>query len=80
MRAYIASSEFQDTKFDGWKRLFLEYWRTQVLNETGRLDDIVSDDSGKQYYKAWTYTRYKEPYAKTYWPPKEPVETIEDML
>lgn len=80
MRAYVSSSEFLETSFDGWDRLFLQYWRTQVLNETGRLDDTVSDDAGNLYYKSWTYTRYREPYTKTYWPPREPIETIEDIL
>lgn len=80
MRDYISSPEFQDTHFDGWDRLFLQYWRTQVLNETGRLDDIILDDAGKHYYKSWTYTRYNAPYAKTYWPPKEPLEKIQGML
>ena len=80
MRGYIASPEFQDTDFSGWERLFLQYWRTKVLNETGRLDDIVVDDAGKQYYKSWTYTRYKEPYAEPNWPPKEPMSRIQNML
>eukprot|EP00980_Cylindrotheca_fusiformis_P010126 scaffold2253_cov119-Cylindrotheca_fusiformis.AAC.1 len=80
MRDYIASPEFQDSEFDGWDRMFLKYWRTQVLNQTDRLADIVEDDVGRKYYKSYTYTRYKEPYAKSFWPPKEPMETIKDIL
>lgn len=80
MREYIASPEFQETDFNGWERLFLQYWRTQVLNATGRLDDIVVDDAGKQYYKSWTYTKYTPPYQKAYWPPKEPMEQLKAIL
>lgn len=80
MREYIESPEFQDNDFDGWERLFLKYWRTKVLNETDRLSEIIEDDVGRKYYKSWTYARYKEPYAKAFWPPKEPMEKIKDLL
>jgi hypothetical protein len=80
MREYIESPEFQDNDFDGWERLFLKYWRTKVLNETDRLSEIMEDDVGRKYYKSWTYTRYKEPYTKAFWPPKEPMKTIIDSL
>jgi hypothetical protein len=80
MRDYIASPKFLNDNFDGWERLFLKYWRTNVLNETGRLHDIFEDDIGRKYFKSWTYTRYTPPYEEPFWPPKIPLEKIKDML
>eukprot|EP00978_Attheya_sp_CCMP212_P018052 scaffold48918_cov59-Attheya_sp.AAC.1 len=80
MRQYIASPSFQNNNFDGWERLFLKYWRHRVLKDTGRLSNIVDDDQGRKYYKSWTYTKYRPPYIKAFWPPKEPISEILDNL
>ena len=80
MREYVDSPAFRDVTFDGWDRLFLKYWRHSVLNETGRLSEIIEDETGRQYYKTWQYTRYRPRYEKTYWPPKLPMDKVKPML
>jgi len=65
MRNYVYSPAFLNNTFDaGWERLFLKYWRQSVLKDAGRLHEIVNDDQGNQYYTAWKYTTYKEPYVQ----------------
>ena len=62
MRDYVFSAAFRDNTFDtGWERLFLQYWRQKVLQDAGRLDEIVTDPEGNQYYKAWHYSPHKPP-------------------
>jgi hypothetical protein len=55
MKDYIQSPAFQDATFDGWERLFLNYWRRQLLKDTGREKDILRDEQGREYYQAWKY-------------------------
>ena len=80
MREYIKSPDFTDTTFDGWDRLFLKYWRHSVLKDSGRLDQIVQDETGRQYYKTYTYTRYRPKYEESYWPPKHPMDQVTPLL
>jgi hypothetical protein len=57
MKDYIRSEAFQNTTFAaGWERLFLKYWRRQLLKDTGREKDILRDEQGREYYQAWKYT------------------------
>ncbi|CAB9497469.1 expressed unknown protein [Seminavis robusta] len=63
MRDYIFSPAFLNNTFDaGWERMFLKYWRHQVLQDAGRLDEMIHDPEGNQYYKAWQYTMSKPPF------------------
>jgi hypothetical protein len=62
MKNFVFSSEFLDNTFDaGWERLFLQYWRHKVLKDAGRLDQIITDPQGNEYFKAWQYTLYRPP-------------------
>ena len=63
MRDYVISPAFLENTFEeAWKRLFFSYWRRKVLEDTGRLKEIVRDDNGREYYTAWIYTQHKAPY------------------
>jgi hypothetical protein len=63
MRDYVMSPAFLNNTFDaGWERLFLKYWRHQVLRDAGRLHEIVRDDQGREYYTAWVYSLFKPPH------------------
>jgi hypothetical protein len=63
MQDYIFSPAFLDNTFDaGWERLFLKYWRHQVLHDARRLDEIILDPDGNPYYIAWQYTISKPPF------------------
>mmetsp|Transcript_30461 Transcript_30461/g.46738 ORF Transcript_30461/g.46738 Transcript_30461/m.46738 type:complete len:501 (-) Transcript_30461:577-2079(-) len=55
---YTQSEAFLNSTFeDGWNRLFLQYWRRQILHDAGRRDQhILQDDHGNAYYQAWRYT------------------------
>lgn len=57
MKKFVFSPKFLNNTFDaGWDRLFLKHWRHKVLEDAGRLDEIITDPQGNQYYKAWQYT------------------------
>ena len=63
MHDYVTSPEFLDNTFDaGWERLFLRYWRRKVLEDAGRLNEIVTDDQGREYYTGWVYSLHKKPH------------------
>jgi hypothetical protein len=53
IQKYLESDAFQKTRFDGWQRLFLKYWRRKILHDAGR--DIVQNEQGREYYLAWRY-------------------------
>ena len=53
---YLRSDAFQKATFDGWKRLFLGYWRRKILHDAGRDHEILQDKQGREYYQAWKYT------------------------
>ncbi|CAB9497015.1 expressed unknown protein [Seminavis robusta] len=62
MHDYVHSEQFLNNTFEkGWERLFLEHWRRQILSDSGRVNEIVHDDQGNEYYTAWQYTLYREP-------------------
>jgi hypothetical protein len=52
---YIGSPEFLNNSFPGWDRLFVGYWRREILIDAGRYDDMVRDHHGDRYYQAWQY-------------------------
>ncbi|CAB9499056.1 expressed unknown protein [Seminavis robusta] len=57
IRFYISSDEFQKADFSkGWERLFLQYNRQQLLKDTGRDKEILTDEQGNMYYQAYQYT------------------------
>jgi hypothetical protein len=56
LRDYIKSPEFLENDFAGWDRMFLNYWRLKLLQETDRAKDVVKDEHGREYYQAWKYT------------------------
>ena len=60
---YTQSIAFSENTFDkGWKRLFLQHWRRQILRDAGGRDQhIVQDEHGNDYYQAWKYTPTYEP-------------------
>lgn len=61
MRRYIYSSSFRENEFRGWERLFLKHWRNRVLEDAGRLDDIIEDEMGRSYFQSWSYRPYTPP-------------------
>jgi hypothetical protein len=63
MQDYIFSPAFLNNTFDaGWERLFLKHWRHQVLHDAQRLNEIILDPDGNQYYTAWQYTMSQPPF------------------
>ena len=62
MHDYVHSPAFWNQTFDaGWNRLFFRHWRRQVLQDAGRLDEIIKDDQGKEYFTSWQYSWYRKP-------------------
>jgi hypothetical protein len=53
---YLASDDYQRNSFVGWDRLFLGYWRREVLKDAGRLQEMVWDEYGNGYYQGYRYT------------------------
>jgi hypothetical protein len=59
---YISSPDFLNATFSGWERLFLGYWRREILKDAGRYHEIIQDDRGDSYYQGWTYLPYNPPF------------------
>jgi len=54
---YLQSDSFRNANFEeGWKKLFLQYTRRQVLAATQRDREIIRDDQGNEYYMAYKYS------------------------
>jgi hypothetical protein len=51
---YIGSPDFQNNTFSGWRRLFLGYWRREIMKDAGR--EIIQDEQGNDYFVTWKYT------------------------
>ena len=54
---YIASDVFQNASFEaGWESLFFSHRRRQILKDSGRDEENLIDDNGREYYQAYRYT------------------------
>jgi hypothetical protein len=62
IESYIHSPDFQNATFSGWDRLFLGYWRREILKDAGRYHEIIQDDHGDSYYQGWKYLPYNPPF------------------
>lgn len=63
MQSYVQSPAFRNNTFEaGWKRLFLSYFRHQVIEDAGRLNDIITDNQGNEYFRTWQYTLFRKPH------------------
>lgn len=63
MREFVSSPKFKNNNFSkGWSRMLLSYWRYKVLEDAGRLNEIVYDENGDPYYTMWSYTSYHPPH------------------
>jgi hypothetical protein len=57
IQSYIASEKFQNASFEeGWEHLFFQHNRQEMLKDAKRVQDIVADDTGKQFYQAYRYS------------------------
>ena len=80
MKEFVFSPSFLENDFDaGWDRLFMKYWRHQVLQDANRLDGIVQDDQGNEYYTAWQYTKKVEPYVENAMPVEFATRKLEQL-
>ena len=61
MRDYVRSDAFVNADFEkGWERLFLRYWRRDILKAAGRDKDIlIEPGTGREFYQAWRYSSSK---------------------
>jgi len=56
LQDYVTSKAFLESDFDGWNRLFFNYWRRRLLSDAGRDKQVMKDEHGAEYYVAWQYT------------------------